>query len=62
MREREREIECDAYLPRARALRLHLDLRCQLAPSDTLRPMVSKDAGQRQAVLSTLQRLTVTGP
>ena len=35
-----------------------ISICCQLAPSGTLRPMVSKAAGQRQAVLRVLQRLT----
>ena len=39
-----------------------ISICCQLAPSGTLRPMVSKAAGQRQAVLRALLRLTVTGP
>ena len=34
-----------------------ISICCQLAPSGTLRPMVSKAAGQRQAVLHALQQL-----
>ena len=35
-----------------------ISICCQLAPSGTLRPMVSKAAGQRQAVLRALHQLT----